>query len=491
MRNFLFIFSAILFSFNVLGEDIKISGTVENTEESDTIRLIIDPHFLGFDEIREKEAIGDGNFSFNVDINQPIVAKLVINRESIPLYLEPGNTIEMNFEKDSLTTAINFEGEGGKNNALYHKFFAQFGEKYDFYGMEDVMKTTMVDIFEMNIFDSYKAQTNFLKDNLDKFDHSKSFQQFIKTQVRYNYLHNLFAYPIITGNANTKKMEVTPLPRVMTEVVKSEWINVEENLISDQYRGFVDYYTVYKTSEVNDFKKFKNHSTSVESKYVYARQNLEGDVFCYFVGKYLKEYYEKVNPSTVRWLFNDLKEHDRDELYQAHLLKLCNNRMQEEDPEKEEKEIASKDSKGNKGPALMKDVDGNPVRFEDFKGKVVYVDFWASWCGPCRKQFPYAHELKNKLYENLNKKQKDKIVFLYISIDDTEAGWKAALEKLGMEGFQAHSPGGWNSKIIKQFGISGIPRYMIINKKGEFVTENAPRPSDPTIFGTLMDLIEE
>ena len=466
-----------------------VKGYVSDAKDTDILQLIVNDDYLGFDEQRKKVELKDGKFDFKVDVSEPTVAKLVLNNTAIPLYLEPEDDIQITFEADSILTNVAFEGTGAANNDFYHRFMKNFGKYYSFNEMEDVMKETMVDVFEMELFETFRAQNTFKEANLDKFDHSKGFQKFITTQIRYNYLHNLYAYPIITGNANKTKMTVEPLPRVMTDVVKDEWVNQSDNMISDQYRGFVNYFMVYKTSEANDFKKFKDHTTSIENKYVYARQQIEGDVFCWFLAKYLQDSYKEVKPSSVRWLFNDLAENDEADTYKSAIENIIGERMAEEDPIEEEVAISESGDAG-KGPAIMRDMDGNPVRFEDFKGKVVYVDFWASWCGPCRKQFPFAAELKHKIYDNLSKKQKDKIVFLYISIDDTEAGWKKAVEQMKLEGFQVHSPGGWNSKIIKQFKITGIPRYMIIDKKGNFVNQNAPRPSDGTIFDTLMNLIE-
>ena len=66
----------------------------------------------------------------------------------------------------------------------------------------------------------------------------------------------------------------------------------------------------------------------------------------------------------------------------------------------------------------MEDMNGQQIFLSDFEGKVLYIDIWASWCGPCRKQFPYSKELKNKF----SKKQLKKIKFIYISIDNDYDG---------------------------------------------------------------------
>jgi len=80
---------------------------------------------------------------------------------------------------------------------------------------------------------------------------------------------------------------------------------------------------------------------------------------------------------------------------------------------------------------------GEKATLDDFKGKVVYLDVWASWCGPCRAEFPFSKQL----HERLTDKQKEKVVFLYLSIDEKEMTWKNALTALQLIGEQGWSPG--------------------------------------------------
>lgn len=115
-------------------------------------------------------------------------------------------------------------------------------------------------------------------------------------------------------------------------------------------------------------------------------------------------------------------------------------------------------------------LEGKSMKLSDLKGKVVYMDFWASWCGPCKGEMPYAKKLKEHFKDN-----KD-VVFLYVSIDEKEDAWKKGIEAMDISGVHTRTPG-WGGEIAKQYKIQSVPSYFLIDKKGNFVLKRTPRPS--------------
>ena len=116
---------------------------------------------------------------------------------------------------------------------------------------------------------------------------------------------------------------------------------------------------------------------------------------------------------------------------------------------------------------VLETPDGKVVDFSTFKGKYVYVDMWASWCGPCCREVPYLQALE-KEFEGGN------VVFVSISTDVDSDSWKAKLKELDMHGNQLHDRDGKLSQILN---VGGIPFFVVYDKDGKLHTYGALRPS--------------
>lgn len=155
-----------------------------------------------------------------------------------------------------------------------------------------------------------------------------------------------------------------------------------------------------------------------------------------------------------------------------------------EDQQNRAREIAMKLSPSLAGKPAMDftypDMNGKEISLSDFKGKVVVVDVWATWCGPCKRELPFLKKLEEEMHGK-------EVVFIAVSLDEAKdkQKWIDFVMREALKGVQLHASG-W-SQIAKDYEIKGIPRFMLIDRKGNIVSENAPRPSDPR----LKKMIEE
>ena len=126
---------------------------------------------------------------------------------------------------------------------------------------------------------------------------------------------------------------------------------------------------------------------------------------------------------------------------------------------------------------------GGVTSLADLKGKYVYIDVWATWCGPCKKEIPALKKVE-KDFHNKN------IAFVSTSIDVATAHdkWKDMVKNEELGGIQLIADKDWNSQFVQDYGIKGIPRFILIDPKGNIVSADAPRPSDPKLIKLLTSL---
>lgn len=118
-------------------------------------------------------------------------------------------------------------------------------------------------------------------------------------------------------------------------------------------------------------------------------------------------------------------------------------------------------------------VDGENFKLSQLKGKVVLVNFWASWCAPCRKKAPELREVFNT-YENTNFDNGEKgFEIVSVSLDRNEAGWKNSIKKDSIGDFlNVGDMKGWKSKAAETYNIKSIPSSVLLDGEGEIIAIN-------------------
>ncbi|MBR6944540.1 MAG: AhpC/TSA family protein [Prevotella sp.] len=130
------------------------------------------------------------------------------------------------------------------------------------------------------------------------------------------------------------------------------------------------------------------------------------------------------------------------------------------------------------------DKSGKKYTLKDFRGKALYIDCWATWCGPCCEEIPHMEKLYNHYKKN------KKIELISISLDDNKSKWekKIAADKPGWRQFIVND--NFKSLLCKNYDIDGIPRFLMFDKKGNIISLDAPRPSDERIVEWIDNMLK-
>jgi len=129
-------------------------------------------------------------------------------------------------------------------------------------------------------------------------------------------------------------------------------------------------------------------------------------------------------------------------------------------------------------PFAVTTLDGKRVSLDDFKGKVVLLDFWATWCGPCREALPHMRTIAKKF-------EGQPLVVLSVSLDSDEQEWKDFIEKNQMTWLH-YRDGGYDGPVSKLFSVEAIPHTFTIDADGVLQDEHI---GDASIEGKLKKLV--
>lgn len=428
------------------------NGTVENNTAETA--FISGNDFEAHIPINEK-----GEFSDTLHIKNDGFYDLYIGREHTGIYLEKGKNLSVGLNADEFDETIKYTGDlANVNNFLAAKYL--YSEQ------------------KMDNKEVYSLDENKFKERLNLYQKS---------------MDSLYAENKIEDKKFKEKLaeEEKYARAIMIENYKDAhryYSGVEDFRISDEFYNDLENINFKDTVAFRNSETYQNLLEAHFNRLVNEETFESGDnnhtvLYLKKVDESLPNGYAKDKIMTSYLQYGLKPDGSIDEVY--NIYKSSNPNPEDLAKLTQRYNKLKTITEGNPSPTFnYENHKGGKTTLSDLKGKYVYIDVWATWCGPCLREIPSLKVVEED-YKNKN------IQFVGISIDEPKDydKWKTMVSEKELVGIQLIADNNWKSKFVEEYAILGIPRFILIDPQGKIVSADAPRPSDPElrkIFDKLM-----
>ncbi|MDO1449406.1 TlpA disulfide reductase family protein [Rhodocytophaga aerolata] len=387
------------------------------------------------------------------------------------LLLAPGDSLQLSIDMLDLKNVQ----VGGKRKAANSYFLLIEKALADSLFVQKYRKPAMLAQAD---FEDYIHRRRQLSDAIRKQVFAKSIDDAYEQDFEHMlYLETQYELMALVHDQAwyTSKAPQAMIDRILGRAWKKE-LNQAANLISPRFRNFLQYLPRYTYWATNNYRVSPD-SIPALYRYEFAMKNYSGKVRDYLLGMYLWRDMTKSHAAKEDFtqMMATLQVY-RQVIVDQKLLAYLDTTQAARYEELEKEQTALKN--GDQAPAFsLKDINGKSYTLAEFKGKILYIDLWASWCGPCKEQIPHLA----RLYQQY--KASD-VVFISIALWDRYAAWQKTLQKDQPGWLQLFDA---TDMVAKAYGIQAIPHFMLIDKQGKILQQKAPKPSDTMQIKTIHD----
>ncbi len=463
MKTVLFVMSIVLLASCTPSNTVTLSGKISNPQ-SDVLTVRV-PYLDLNDTIA---TLGeDGTFTGTLISEAAHLGYIINGQAAIRVNLKPGSNLHLEFDCEELKEGkmenVVISGEGSEST----KFLVELAQIKP----EDDMRTLLshpAPKFDEIVSSNAKAINEKIAEYEEAYPKDKEFIEKVRLNEKVNLAQDYEYFTMY--HARLAPGDTIPIPE--------DYKTYGDAIPLDKYEAFKEI-NAYKSFVVNkhmtaiedglkadNIKKRTVAFTSAQVDAIVALevpQEVKDELGNRMLGSYT---YEDDSVKTV--LKTRYKEIISNEKYTSTFEELLA-KLEKLQP-------------GSIAPAFAyADINGKMVKSEELKGKVIYIDVWATWCGPCKGEIPHLKKMEAELHE-------EDIAFVSISIDNDKEAWEKMVVEKDLGGYQLFAPTAWESNIVKDYAIRGIPRFIIIDKEGKLVNSNASRPSNAETKTKLLDL---
>lgn len=412
-----------------------------------------------------------GAFEFNIQVNHPCFYRLYYRDKRISIYIEPKKTVQVSIDNGKEIEFANFYGDlSTENTFLNQGEIPMIGTPAQRENFKKIAKES-----ESSYMNAVKTEMSTQRDAFKQLASSAGLSpEFIDLYEKNNIdMAGLLyqSYFARFGSSNPDSFIVqNPTFLDIFKALPAEkgyessllfyenQMNALKSRVNLRYKEPIIH---NKTDDLELYKSYIREANGMPESLVktYLIENL--------IGEWVSYYGRTVDIKDEIYSFtNSIPNEAKKEAVKKKLINLAQYET------------------GKPAPIFsFEDNAGNVRNLKEFVGKLVFIDVWASWCGPCIAEIPFSKTVYQKYKNNPD------IQFLTLSIDENKENWEKALRMHQLnDGIQGISfPGGFNSDFAKKYSIQGIPSYILIDKSGNMVNHKAPSPSQTEKLYKLLD----
>lgn len=437
-----------------------VSGHIKNFHTDKFNLVIYKDASSGLEYEHDAIVDPDGNFKIYVDIDNPVTGYIKSGDYGSVIYLAPNDSFFVFADQDRFYETLMYSGSGSGNNNVYSKYL-YVTQVLPSLRPDPTKKIKLSDVADDDIFsmqDSLLRVYNKIADSLsDIYSPTGEFLAYLKNEIYYRNAEQVISFPMMK-NYMLKRAGRPKYSKKFSDYLATQ--NVNDGTLSrhPDYIRFLSAVLTYHLvlSTPGDFQMTKQELYA--RKYKLIKEKISSPRVQYaMMGAIVSEAAEYGAAEHVKDIYAEFMKGTAD----SYLSEALKDKM---------KQVMQSGAGAQAPDFSFNDVNGKKVSLSQFKGKLVYIDFWATWCGPCMMEMPHSMELQKKFL-----KEKD-IVFLFVSLDDDEQKWKNTVRERKYTGVHIKAEGK-NATINKTYGLTSIPRYFLIGKDGKIINPDAPRPS--------------